>query len=56
MELLNLHSARQSDAREVKRVVLPQTVEDGNDLESPIKLNILENEIDEATYKASIDP
>ena len=29
---------------------------DGNDPEAPINLDILENEVDEATYKASINP
>ena len=31
-------------------------MEYGNDPESPIKIYMTENEIDEATYKASIDP
>ena len=35
---------------------MTQAVEYTNDLESPIKLAMLENDIDEATYKASIDP
>ena len=33
-----------------------QSAEDGNDPEAPTKLYMLENEIDEKTYKASIDP
>ena len=32
---------------------MTQAVEDANDLESSIKLSMLENDIDEATYKAS---
>ena len=54
--LLNLHSARLSESREAKRVMLTQTVEDGHDLESPISMDMLENYINGATYKASIDP
>ena len=53
--LFNLDSARLSKEREAKRVILNQEVEDGNDPEAPIKLDMLENEIYEATYKASID-
>ena len=56
MELLSLQSARLSEAREAKRVIPTQEVEDENNPEAPIKLDMLENEIDEATYKASIDP
>ena len=36
--------------------MLNQLVEDGNYKESPIKLDILENQMDEATNKASIHP
>ena len=36
--------------------MLTQGVEDGNDQEAPINLAMLENEIYEATYKASINP
>ena len=56
VELINLQSARLSEEREAKRVMLTQAEEDWNDLEAPTKLAILENEIDEATFKASIDP
>ena len=35
--------------------MLTQAEEYGNDLEAPTKLAIMENKIDEATYKASID-
>ena len=41
VELLNLQSARLSEAREVNRVILTQAMEDGGELEAPIKLNIL---------------
>ena len=53
--LFNLDSARLSKEREAKRVILNQEVEDGNDPEAPIKMAILENDIDEAIYKTSID-
>ena len=43
VELLNLHSARLSEAREAKRVMLTQAVEDGNYSKSPIKMYMLEN-------------
>ena len=56
MELINLHSARLSEAREEKRVMLTQSVEDRNDPEAPIRMAILENNIDEVTHKDSIDP
>ena len=36
VELLNLQSARLSEAREVKKAMLTQVVEDGNDPEAPI--------------------
>ena len=39
----------------MKRVMLNQAVEDGNDPEAPIKLDMLENDIDEAIYKTSTD-
>ena len=35
--------------------MMTQAVEDGNDPEAPINLDMLKNDIDEATYKASID-
>ena len=35
--------------------MLTQAVKDVNYPEAPIKLDIMENEIDEETYKASID-
>ena len=54
MELINLQSERISEERE-KIFMLTQAVEYGNEPESLIKLAMLENEIDEATYKASID-
>ena len=41
---------------EAKTVMLTQAVEYGNDLEATIKLAMLENDIDEVTYKASINP
>ena len=56
MELLNLHSARLSEAREAKIVVLTQAVEDGNYPEALGKLAMLKNKIDESTYKSSVDP
>ena len=56
METLNLNNARLSEARESNRFMLSQEVEDGNGPEAPIKLAVLENNIYEATYKASIDP
>ena len=56
VEVLSLQSVRISEAREANRVMLNQAVEDGNDPEAPINLAMLENEIDRATYKASIDP
>ena len=56
MKLLNLQSASLSEAMESNRVMLTQSVKDGNDLEAPINMSILENEINESTYKASIDP
>ena len=55
VEILNIESKRLSESREVRRVMLNQAVECGNYPESHIKLAILENEIYEATYKASID-
>ena len=55
MELINLQSERISEERE-KIFMLTQAVEYGDEPESLIKLAMLENEIDEATYKASIDP
>ena len=55
VELLNLQSERLSEAIEAKRVMLTQAVKDVNYPEAPIKLDIMENEIDEETYKASID-
>ena len=55
MEILNLRSARLSEARESKRVMLNQAVEYVNGPEAPINLDTLENKIDESTYKASID-
>ena len=54
MELINLQSERISEERE-KIFMLTQAVEYGDEPESLIKLAMLENEIDEATYKASID-
>ena len=36
--------------------MLTQAVKDVNYPEAPIKLDIMENEIDEETYKASIYP
>ena len=56
MELLNLHIARLSEAREENKVMLTQEVQEGNDPEARINMAMMENEIDEATYKASIDP
>ena len=56
MELINLQSARISVARESKKVMMTQAVEYGNDPETPINLDMMENEIYEATYKASIYP
>ena len=35
--------------------MMTQAAEDANNPEAPIKLAITENEIDKATYKASID-
>ena len=55
MELINLQSARLIKENKVKRSMMNQELEDGNDPEAPIKLDMLENEIYEATYKASID-
>ena len=49
MELINLQSARLSEAREAKIVILTKAVEDGNDPEVPIRMAMMENEIDEAT-------
>ena len=56
MEILNIQSARLSEARKAKKVILTQEVEDGNEPESPIKLNRLENDIDGKIYKDTIDP
>ena len=56
MELLNLQSASLSEVSESKIFMLTQAVEDGNDPEAPAQLAMLENEIDEANCKASIDP
>ena len=39
---------------EANKVMLTQSVEYGNDPEAPIKLAMLESQIDEANYKASI--
>ena len=49
VEILNLKSARISEAIKVKKVMMTQTVEYMNDPESPINLAMLENEIYEAT-------
>ena len=46
MELLNLQSARLSEAREARIFVLTQAVEYGNEPESSIMLAMLENDID----------
>ena len=43
VKLINLHSARISEAMEAKRVVMTRAVEDGNEPESPIKMAMLEN-------------
>ena len=56
VELLNLQSARLGELSESKIFMLTQAVEDGNDPEAPAQLAMLENEIDEANCKASIDP
>ena len=56
MGLLKLQSTRLREAREAKKVVLTQVVEYGNNPEAPINLDGMENDIYEATYKASIDP
>ena len=55
VELLNLQSSRLSEAREAKRAMLTKAVEDGNDPEATINLDMLENKIVEATYKASLN-
>ena len=52
MELLKLQSARLSEARESKKVMLSQAIEYGNDSEIPTRMAILKNDTDEATYKA----
>ena len=41
---------------EENKVMLTQEVQEGNDPEARINMAMMENEIDEATYKASIDP
>ena len=41
VELIKLQSARLSEARESKKVMLTQEVEDGNDPEVPTNLDIL---------------
>ena len=56
MEILNLCSAMLNEAREANRVIMNQAVENRNDPKAPIKMDMLENEIYESTYKASIDP
>ena len=56
MELINLNIASLINSREAKRVVLIQAVEDENNPESPINLDMLENDIYEATYKSLIYP
>ena len=56
MELLNLHSARLGEAREANRFILNQAVEDDNEPEAQINMAMIENEIDETTYKTSIYP
>ena len=55
VEILNLQSARLSEAREAKRSILTQAVEGDNYLDVLIKMAMLENEIDEAMYKDSIN-
>ena len=55
MALLNLQSARIIEAREANKVMMTQEILDQNEPEALIKLSMLENEIDKATYKASID-
>ena len=54
MELLKPQSARLSESREGKKVMLPHAVGYGNDPEAPIKLAMTENDIYETNYKASI--
>ena len=56
VKIINFQSVRLSEEREAKRAMLTQAVEDGNEPEEPINLDMLENKIDKATYKASIDP
>ena len=56
MALLNLQSARIIEAREANKVMMTQEILDQNEPEALIKLSMLENEIDKATYKASIYP
>ena len=55
MGIPNLQIARLSEAREANIVMLNQAVEDGNYPETPIMLAIMENDIDEAIFKTSID-
>ena len=54
--MLKIHSARLSETREAKGGMLTQSLEDYNDPELSTNLAMLENDIDEATYKASINP
>ena len=56
VELLNLQSEMISEAKNSKRVIMTQAVEDGKDPEEPINMAVLENDINEANYKASINP
>ena len=56
VKIINFQSVRLSEEREAKRAMLTQAVEDGNEPEEPINLDVLENKIDKATYKDSIDP
>ena len=50
----NLQELRLASARALQRTALEQLVQDG-DLDAPMNLALLENQIEEATYQASID-
>ena len=41
VEIINLQSARPSEAKKAKTVIMNQAAEDGNYPESPIKLDML---------------
>ena len=56
VERLRYHHSRLIQAREVKLQFLEAAVKIQEDPEDPVKLAILVNEIDEATYQATVNP